>query len=270
MKVIVIGSRGFVGKSLYHHLSSDHQVTGITRDTLDILNPVKVENFLKANRYDVIINAAATMADTNIVGNATGIADTRNNLGLFMNFHNCRSLFGKFINLGSGAEFDRTRNIDGANPEDVFKVMPIDSYGFGQNMKSRICQATDNFYTVRIFNCFGPGEMSTRLFPKYLKSEHFAISNDRYFDYFSVQDLCTVIDHCIDNTWAIKDVNAVYPTKYKISEVLGKFCTLNNLEPKFTVDSTSPNNYTGNGGPLNSLSIKLRGLDYGLQNYINK
>ena len=264
MNIAVIGSRGFVGSSLYHHLSIQHQVTGITRDILDILNPDKVADFLKANRYDVIVNAAATMAGD------TGLEDTRNNLGLFMNFHNCRSLFGKFINLGSGAEFDRTRNIDSADPEDVFKVMPIDSYGFGQNMKSRICQVTDNFYTVRIFNCFGPGEMSTRLFPKYLKSEQFAISNDRYFDYFSIQDLCTVIDHCIDNTWVIKDVNAVYPTKYKISEVLGKFCTLNNLEPKFTVDSTSPNNYTGNGSPLNSLSIKLRGLDYGLQNYLNK
>ena len=262
MKIAIIGARGFVGKSLLDYLSADYQVTGITRDILDILNPSKVEDFLKANRYDVIVNAAATMAGD------TGLEDTRNNLGLFMNFHNCRSLFGKFINLGSGAEFDRTRSIDSASPEDVFKVMPIDSYGFGQNMKSRICQATDNFYTIRIFNCFGAGEIATRLFPKYLKSEHFAISNDRYFDYFSIQDLCSVVEHCVNNTWTIKDINAVYTDKYKISEVLGKFCTLNNLEPKFTVDSTSPNNYTGNGNPLSSLLIKLNGLEHGLKNYV--
>lgn len=261
MKIAVIGSRGFVGKSLYHHLSTQHQVTGITRDILDILNPNKVEDFLKANRYDVIVNAAATMAGD------TGLEDTRNNLGLFMNFHNCRSLFGKFINLGSGAEFDRTRNIDRANPEDVFKVLPIDSYGFGQNMKSRICQATDNFYTVRIFNCFGAGEIATRLFPKYLNSNEFSITNDRYFDYFSIQDLCLIIEHCIFNTWTVKDVNAVYPNKYKISEVLDKFCTLNNLESKFTVNSNSPNNYTGCSNPLTSLGIKLQGLEHGLKHY---
>jgi nucleoside-diphosphate-sugar epimerase len=267
MKIIVLGSRGFVGRSLYHYLSVEHQVTGITRDVLDVLDPNKVESFLKSNSYDVIINAAATMADTNLVGNATGIADTRNNLGLFMNFHNCRHLFGKFINLGSGAEFDRTRNIDQASPADIFKVLPTDSYGFGQNMKSRVCLETDNFYTIRIFNCFGQGEIVTRLFPKYLKSDNFSISNDRYFDYFSIQDLCLTVEHCINNTWAVKDVNAVYPTKYKISEILGKFCTLNNLEPKFTVDSTSTNNYTGSSNPLNSLAIKLHGLEYGLKNY---
>lgn len=261
MKIAVVGANGFVGSSLCQHLSTNHQVTGITRNTLDVLDPVAVELFLHKNKFDVVINAAATMTDDSI-------HDTRNNLGLFMNFHRCRSKFGKFINLGSGAEFDRTKNIDLAAPEDIFAVLPADSYGFGQNMKSRICRDTDNFYTVRIFNCFGTGEMSTRLFPSYLVRDKFLITNDRYFDYFSVQDLCTVVEHCIDNTWTVKDVNAVYPTKYKISEVLDKFCTLNNLESKFTVDSTSSNNYTGNSGPLSSLSIKLFGLDYGLQNYI--
>ena len=260
MKIAVIGAGGFVGKSLCQYLSTTHQVTGITRDTLDVLNPGAVESFLKADRYDVIINAAAIMTDNSIT-------DTRNNLGLFMNFHKHRSLFDKFINLGSGAEFDRTTNIDSANPEDIFNVMPADSYGFGQNMKSRICLDTDNFYTIRIFNCFGAGEIATRLFPAYLANDKFTISNDRYFDYFSIQDLCSVVEHCVNNTWAVKDVNAVYTNKYKISEVLDKFCTLHNLDPKFTVDSTSPNNYTGNSSPLSSLSIKLRGLEHGLQNY---
>jgi GDP-L-fucose synthase len=260
MKIAVIGARGFVGNSLCRYLSLNNQVTAITRDTLDVLDPKAVESFLYETKFDIVINAAATMTDNSIT-------DTRNNLGLFMNFHNCRSLFGKFINLGSGAEFDRTTNIDCADPTDIFKVMPTDSYGFGQNMKSRVCLETDNFYTIRIFNCFGHGEIATRLFPKYLNSSTFSINNDRYFDYFSIQDLCQVVEHCINNTWAVKDVNAVYSDKYKISQILGKFCTLNNLEPKFTVDSTSTNNYTGSSNPLNSLAIKLHGLEHGLKNY---
>lgn len=262
MKIAVIGSGGFVGGSLCQHLSANHQVTGITRNTLDVLDPVAVELFLHETKFDIVINAAATMTDNSI-------QDTRNNLGLFMNFYRCRSKFGKFINLGSGAEFDRTKNINQAAPDDIFAVLPTDSYGFGQNMKSRICRDTNNFYTIRIFNCFGHGEIATRLFPSYLAREQFSIFNDRYFDYFSIQDLCIVVEHCVNNTWAIKDINAVYPDKYKISEVLGKFCTLNNLESKFIVNSTSQNNYTGNGDPLSSLFIKLNGLDHGLKNYVH-
>lgn len=258
MKIAVIGANGFVGSNLDKHLSKTYQVTPVIRTSVDLLNPVACFDYFKTHQFDVVINAAAVMNNVN---------DTYNNLGLFMNIHNARTTFGKFINLGSGAEFDRTRNIDCASPHDIFKVLPADTYGFGQNVKSRICYETDNFYTIRIFNCFGQGEISTRLFPKYLDSSTFSINNDRYFDYFSIQDLCTVVEHCVNNTWSIKDVNAVYSDKYKISEVLNKFCRLQNLEPKFTVDSTSLNNYTGDSDPLNSLGITVQGLLHGLKNY---
>lgn len=259
MKIAVIGANGFVGRNLVGYLSTKYQVTPVTRITVDLLNPVACFDYFKTQRFDVVINAAAVMNNVN---------DTYNNLGLFMNTHNARTTFGKFINLGSGAEFDRTTDINQSHPEDIFKVLPADAYGFGQNIKSRICQTTENFYTIRIFNCFGTGEAATRIFPKYLNSDQFNISNDRYFDYFSIQDLCKVVEHCANNTWTIKDVNAVYPDKYKISEVLGKFCTLQNLEPKFIVDSTSTNNYTGLSSPLESLSINLFGFEHGLTNYI--
>ena len=87
--------------------------------------------------------------------NDDGIIDARNNFGMFMNFYDNRSLFGKFINTASGAEFDRTTNIDNVSESEIFNRMPRDSYGWGQNMKSRICAQTDNFYNIRIFNCFG-------------------------------------------------------------------------------------------------------------------
>jgi nucleoside-diphosphate-sugar epimerase len=134
-----------------------------------------------------------------------------------------------------------------------------------------LCAEKYNFYNIRIFNCFGPGEPETRIFPRYLnKSATFEINNDREFDYFSIQDLCTVVRHCAEHDWLVKDVNAVYTEKYKISEVLNMFCTANGLEPDFIVASTSSNNYTGSGEKLQSLGIKLNGLYDGLSTYIKK
>jgi len=262
MKIAVLGARGFVGSSLVNSLSRDHVVYPLTRDVVDLLDPASVRSWLLDRHPDVIVNAAAIMKDRD------GLGDTRNNLGLFMNFYNNRALFGKFINLGSGAEFDTAADIDQVTESQIFDRLPADSYGFGQNIKSRICADTDNFYTVRIFNCFGFGEITTRIFPRFLnRSATLAVTNNRYFDYFSIQDLCLVIDHCVANSWTVKDVNAVYETKYLISEVLAKFCTLNNLEKDFEIVSASANNYTGSGANLNSLGIKLKGLDHGLSNY---
>jgi GDP-L-fucose synthase len=227
MKIGVLGAKGFVGSSIVNYLSKKYKVViPITRDTLDLLDSNKVTLYIQEQKFDVIINAAAVMTDPN------GIHDARNNLGIFMNFYNNRSCFDKFINLGSGAEFDRTTDINQAREISIFDRLPTDSYGFGQNIKSRLCFYERNFYTLRLFNCFGSGELSTRIFPKFLSKQNedrFEIQNDRYFDYFSIDDLCKVVDSFILNNHTVKDVNCVYSNKFKISEVLDTFCAVNNL-----------------------------------------
>ena len=262
MKIAVLGSQGFVGSRLTEYFRDTHTVLPLSRVEVDLLNPTTVKTWLEQHQPDVVINSAATMANTD------SVYDTRNNFGLFMNFHNHRDLFGKFINLGSGAEFDRAGSIDQARESDVFGVIPADSYGFGQNMKSRVSAATDDFYTIRIFNCFGAGEIATRIFPRALARTEPLQVHDRYFDYFSIQDMCALVEDCINRTWTVKDVNAVYMKKYRISEVLAMFCDANNLPRDFEIMSTSSINYTGDGSVLNSLSIPLQGLEHGLANYI--
>jgi GDP-L-fucose synthase len=264
MKIAVLGSNGFVGRNLKEHLAVTHSVIPVSRDTINMLDPAAVKEFLTNWKFDVIVNCAAVMTDNN------GLYDTRNNLGIFMNFYNNADLFGKFINTASGAEFDRNTNIDNALESSIFDCMPSDSYGWGQNIKARLCARTDNFYNIRIFNCFGQGEMNTRIFPRFLTNRSIDITNDRYFDYFSIQDLKKVVGHCIDNDWPINDVNAVYEQKYKISQVLEKFCNLNNLEPTFKIVSESSNKYTGSGTLLKSLDINLDGLENGLLTYKEK
>jgi nucleoside-diphosphate-sugar epimerase len=263
MKVAILGANGFVGRNISLDMSRDHEVHEITRDVLNLLDSSAVRSHFMREKYDVVINAAVSYTSEHLLD------DSRNNLGLFMNIHACRGLFGKFINLGSGAEFDRNRNIDQANESEIFDAMPSDSYGFGLNVKSRICFFTDKFYTIRIFNCFGAGEASTRLFARYLNSDGLIeITNDRYFDYISIQDLCVVIRDCAENSWCIKDVNAVYQEKIRISEALDRFCEVNNLPKTFFISSRSQLNYTGNGYFLSCLNLSLTGLDEGFKSYI--
>lgn len=264
MKIAVLGANGFVGSSLAKYLERTHTVDRITRPRIDLLNPVLVREWLANCRFDVVINAATTMNSDVLLD------DTRNNLGLFMNFYNNRHLFKKFINLSSGAEFDRTQDINLFNEKQIFDVMPKDSYGFGQNMKSRIVWDTDNFHTIRIFNCFGAGEISTRIFPRFLlsnKKNPLVVINDREFDYFGVKDLCSIVTYFVENTSSTKDINAVYLKKYKISEVIKQFADLNDLEPHYRIESEGGNRYTGNGRKLSELPIQLLGLKHNLKTY---
>jgi nucleoside-diphosphate-sugar epimerase len=265
MKVAVLGSRGFVGSSLSQYFDSKYQITPITRDVLDLLDPYKVKDFLKVHKFDVILNCAAVMTDNN------SLHDVRNNLGIFMNFYDNSDYFGKFINTGSGAEFDRETDINNASEDLIFDRLPKDSYGFGQNIKSRLCYKKNNFYTLRIFNCFGLGEQSTRLFPRIISStQELKIDNDRYFDYFSIQDLSTVVENCIENDWKIKDCNCSYEEKYKISDAARLFCNTNNINKRIFILSESSKNYNGNPDNLKSLGINLLGLEESFKKYFKK
>jgi nucleoside-diphosphate-sugar epimerase len=263
MKIAIVGSNGFVGRSLGSFLSNDYNVYPITSQSINLLDSKQTQDFLQKHKFDVIINAAARMSDP------ASINDTYNNLGLFMNLYNNRNWFGKMINLASGAEFDRSIDINNVTEEEIFNRMPNDSYGFGQNVKSRLCYDTKNFYTLRIFNCFGSGELSSRLFPKFLScTDTFTITNDRYFDFFSIQDLCTVVEHfATASSIPYKDINCVYQNKLLISETILKFAEIKNITTPIEITSSIDKNYTGSGQKLAKLNIKLDGLENGFKNY---
>lgn len=267
MKVAIVGSRGFVGSNLLQRFrASGHQTLGLNRDILDLLNPTAVRNWLTDNQPDVIVNCAATMTDD------ASLHDTRNNLGMFMNFYNNAHLFGKFINTGSGAEFDRRRDMTLIDESELFRSMPADSYGFGQNVKARLCNSRENFYTLRIFNCFGPGEQGTRLLPRFIEAKsEFKIFNDRYFDYFGINDLYTVVKHysVVNNiTNGFKDINCVYKDKILISDFVGAYCDIHNIPKQYySIDSVSALNYTGSGEKLQALGLDIIGLQVSLERY---
>lgn len=267
MKIAITGADGFIGSNLRDFLTADHEVVPVTRKTLNLLDAVQVREFLKANKFDVVVNCAVSYSL-----DQTSLIDARNNLGIFMNFYNNSDLFGKFINPGSGAEFDMNQSIDHAPESLIFQRLPQHSYGFGHNIRSRLCSQKFKFYTLRIFGCFGPREKATRLLPRFLASgNEFTLDQDRYFDYISVQDLCSVVKSFVDNDHEVADVNCVYPgEKIKLSAFLEQFKTAHSIDKKIHIGSTSVNNYTGDGQKLNSLGIKLDGLELGLRNYFKE
>jgi UDP-glucose 4-epimerase len=264
MKIALLGSKGFIGSNIVKRYQGQHELHLPTRDTIDLLDSNQVKNYLRQHNFDVVINCAATFGDQTL------LADTRNNLGIFLNFYNHSDLFGKFINTGSGAEFDLSTDINCAREDLIFERVPRDSYGFGHNVKSRMCKDKSNFYTLRIFGCFGYNEKSSRLFNKLVNSETFIIKNNRYFDYISVHDLITIIDYFVYNSCQIKDINCVYKEKLLLSDVVNKFKLMHNINNLIEVESTGFHNYTGNNALLESLSIKLDGLECGIKNYFNE
>ena len=258
MKVAVLGAGGFLGKIISNYLETKGiEVLKITRHDLDLVSYANVDSWLKTVNPYAVVNCA-TAGGKQRMGDQS-LDDVQNNLNIFLNFFNNDKHFTKFINVGSGAEFNYTTNIDNAKEEDILTIVPKDGYGYSKNVIARLCLQNSKFYTLRLFGCFDKSEPDFRLFKKVTSGQVSSIA-DRQFDYFSALDYCRVVEHYLNNEVEYKDINCVYENKLYLSEILNNFGSV-------TVTEKNQNNYTGNGSKLAKLKLSLDGLDKSIKEY---
>jgi len=262
-KVLIVGSSGFIGSYLREHLSKFYIVECINKKTLDVLNFTAVSNFLISSKPDIVINCLTFGGKENVSSYDSNFVAM--NMSLFYNFYVNSRFYKLFINIGSGSEFDNSTNIDLAKETDIFNKHPKEAYGFFKNFLAKSINRHEKFTTLRLFGCFGKNEPEIRLLKKYQR-QHLQLE-DRYFDYFSIQDFFNVVKYVIDNDLCGVDLNCTYKEKIKLSEFLSLYDKLNNRESNFVVSSVNNKNYTGDSSLLDSLNVNLNGLEHGLRNY---
>lgn len=265
MKVAVLGGRGVVGGYLSQALSVKHTVTSVTRDQVDLMDTVAVDQFFRNNVFDVVINCAI---NPNSQMTATTQVAT-DNLTIFANMYACRNQFGRVLQFCSGAEFDRRRSLDIINESELITSYPVDPYGLAKNSAARISLSTDNFYNLRLFGVFFPTEVARRLLPKILSNSPISLE-DKYFDYLYLEDLLPLVEYYIDTVNPIhKDINVVYQEKQLLSEFVSQFCRIHNIDSQqITIDTHSTLNYTGDGSRWAELDLPKLGQHTGMKRYI--
>lgn len=63
MKIAITGAGGLVGSSLHKMLAGEHQILALKHAALDITNQASVQQFMRAEKPDVIINCAVLNVD---------------------------------------------------------------------------------------------------------------------------------------------------------------------------------------------------------------
>ena len=218
MKILLTGSNGFLAKNLAKHLSK-YDLTTISRTDFDLRDTAAVNNFFKDKYFDVIVHCAIKGGNRLIEDSKDIVYD---NIKLTMNLMlNCKS-FGKIIHFGSGAELDRFNDISGQNVS-MFKQLPDDPYGFSKNIIGRLLYGYENAYNLRIYNVFAEDEAERRMIKgniiNYIKKEPIVIHQDKIMDFMYIGDLTRLIDKYINNNNLPRELDCVYDSKYKLSEI---------------------------------------------------
>jgi nucleoside-diphosphate-sugar epimerase len=196
MRVCVLGAGGFVGKNLIR----DTDWVGVTRQDLDLTNQLEVEEYFKTHEYDAVIHCA-------VVGGSRLKPDDGEVLykNLLM-FENVARVFnGKLIYFSSGAALR-------GDP-------PTDPYGLSKWLIDRRIDTIPNAYSLRIWGCYGPGELPTRFSAICKREGHVVIERDRYFDFIGIEDVKDIVrQYVFSKRMMPKCCDLVYPEKKLLSQ----------------------------------------------------
>jgi GDP-L-fucose synthase len=189
MKLLVLGSNGFVGRNLVEQLSKgDYDILAPKRDTLDLVDQDAVEDYLKVNRPDVVINCAIT------------ITSAETNLHIYYNIERCAQYFGRLLNVGSGAEYAPKYYIPMMQESYFGKNIPGDTYGISKFCIAKdIERSTHDFINLRVFGIFGEYEDHTRRFItnnicSSIRDQSITVNRNSVFDYLDVMDFVRIVE----------------------------------------------------------------------------
>jgi GDP-L-fucose synthase len=274
MKVAILGANGFIGSYLSSYFwTKKYQVLPITRQVLDLTDTSAVTKWCSTHSPTIVINCAVAGGGVNV--NERNIDVLEQNLKIFFNFYSLsnKSNQFRFINIGSGAEFDKSQDITTASEHHLCYCMPGDSYGLSKNIIARAVLEKKNFFTLRLFGCFGSFEPQNRLFKKFLSGNLQQLQN-RYFDYFFIRDFARVVEYyCKQKEQDLpKDMNCVYNEKYQLVDILHMLKKIKKIDMPINESKNLYNSYTGNSYILQKLMRKenfpkLDGLYKGLESY---
>lgn len=247
--VLITGSGGFIGSNLKEALFKKYNLLSPRSFELDLCDKEKVREYFKNNEIDFIIHCAST-------GGVRGVEDSseviEKNLLMVDNLLESKKDETKMILFGSGAMYDRFRELHKVSEEEIGENIPKELYGRAKMLISQKIEKRDDVVCLNIFGCYGKNEKPSR-FPSYaisqnLKKEKIEINQNVVFDYLYIDDLIKIIEFLLLNKTKYKIFN-VTPDKsislVEIAEIVNKISDFKSeiiiKEPKMNFEYTGDN-----------------------------
>lgn len=271
MNILITGANGFIGSNLCSLFQQNTTVNIFrgTRHSIDLLSYSNVSEYIQKNNIDTIIHCAIEGGRRNVIDSESIVYK---NILMAQNLLAC-PIKGLFINIASGAEFDRNKNIFNFDESNLYKQIPTDYYGISKNVIAKLTNNLTNGFNLRIFGCFNYNEDINRMIrynlTRYIQKQPIIIHQNKYFDFIYVKDLYQLIWFIVNNynkCFIPSDINVVYDKKYTLLDIA---TIINNLDshkvPVIIQEIQLDKNYCGDGSRYLNLNIPCIGVENGLK-----
>jgi dTDP-glucose 4,6-dehydratase/UDP-glucose 4-epimerase len=209
MKILLIGSKGFIGGYLYKYLKIKYEVI-----SCDITNDHDDQNYVKIDSVNSDFYSLLSMHNVDVCINCSGSANVgfsfeEPEIDFCLNVLNVQKILNailrynrdcKFVNFSSAAVYGNPNYLP---INEKHEVNPLSPYGLHKLQSELLLSGYHNYYglktcSLRVFSVYGPGlkkQLFWDLFQKGLKSstvELFGSGNESR-DFIHIDDLLNVI-----------------------------------------------------------------------------
>lgn len=252
MKILITGTNGYIGKSLFNTLKDKYDITCITRQDFDLTAFQAMNSFFQDKYFDVVIHCAV-QGGSRLKQDSYKDMDV--NLTMYYNLLQHKPHYNKLIHFGSGAEI----------------YNPSSPYGLSKKIISNSISEINNFYNIRIFGLFDENELDTRFIKsnikRYVNKQPIEIYENKYMDFFYMKDLITIVDYYIINENLEKEINCIYNVVCSLTKIAQIINNLDEHKVEIIIKNNNGENYNGKDKWLHMPFI---GLEEGIKEVYNK
>ena len=237
VKVLITGGSGFIGRNLVEELGSRYQIAAASSSELNLLDEDAVREYLRNGHFDAVVHTATTRSNRR-----TGAPDDMldRNCRMYFNLARNRTLFGRMLHLGSGAEYSRA-GLPPQVSESYFDThVPTDPYGFSKYICTKHAETQENIYVLRLFGVFGKYEAWDVRFisnacARAVKGLPIVIRQNVMFDYLYVRELAKLLEWFLEHEPQQKAYNVCRGEAYSLVQLAEMVAEAASGAPKIVV-----------------------------------
>jgi len=249
--LLITGGNGFIGRNIREQLCTRYNILAPSHSELDLLSSLEVKTYFKEHNIDYVINGA------NVGGSrkCNEVDIVKKNIKMYLNLTTYGN-FERIIQLGSGAEYDKTRPLHKISEYQFGEYIPADDYGFSKYLISRCISNREDAIGLRLFGIFGKYEdyeykFISNAIVKNLLGLPIQINQNVVFDWLYVNDFIRLLEDFIIQTPPYRFYNVTATLSYDIVTIANIINKISSNKSKIIVEHKGKNyEYSGNNDRL--------------------